>query len=610
MTQLSEISNAASPSSSVRGAARQTKTMNLGRAHRNSEYSQALTEQIEYAFNELTRKEEDLKVAAHVGQELLDKYERSLDEIERLESIVKEAQSTTKKAEESYKSLRRDHDHLLAVHSNLELSQSELVAELASAKESNKSARTRSSSIADRADADMKQLENELEEANSKVSDLNRRLRSSDTQRKHAEEELSQILVKLENAREMEKQLETLRQKRRDYDELYQTNQGLKWDNEQLSNTVHELSAAFSRLRAQYEEVDDLYEAAQEEVIRLKADSRQTTPAKSILHASDQLSDTASSSSSSSHRRSVSQPQLMTQVSSRSLAAQMADASDSSDSSDDDGDDESLDNRSEIDPVTAANTAANAAIGTGTSTSTDAHTEPTKPAKKSLFQRFFGGSSSGSASGSDSKSGISERTQRELANAEKERLASHDSGEFDVTNFHPADEHGGRRRAGGTGRKQVSDHPLDGRELKSEEPKHYRNADREFFKLTALSIKVNMKNQFEDVTTIGVNQLYDKAQKYGIVFHEYASFIQKEFNLALIELRTMRNSTFFQNERTASRDEHSKMLEKRHTSSRERRKVQTSKTHGDLTQYGRNIAANQHRFNASDHHVENRFRRK
>jgi len=470
----------------------------------------ALSEEIEQAYATLSQREEDIRLATQLGSHLLYKVDESIDSICKLEDRIREQDEQLEKAKEDKRQLeRQEKRHLVAIE--------ELEQQLSDANKQLKHTRSVLERLKEEKGAQDDELITSLETQIRELQEQNANLSADQAklvkELKQERETNDNLLKDLDDYREKMKQFEALqstvgnlRKKLAGYEQMRARNEELEWEHKHILMQLRELTEENERLNNDnFQKDSDLLQLSQ---------SQESTP---------------HSSRSGGVERS---PSIAEELGLTPPAAPSSKSPDSKPS----------------------------------------------PVKKGLFG-FLRSKKVPDVKEEDT---LSENSQGDSHNRRRSSTIAYgttgdesfDSGMF----CEDSEEKGGMGpgrvygtgRAGGSqdplsgsgggseivsgDREAVSSHPLvddAGRPMNSvdEYGRRFHDANKEFFCLTALAIKLNTGDILDSVSTVSNKQMYQKALEQKVPFHKYAAFIEREITHAYIE-RVYNPDQFASNERT------------------------------------------------------------
>lgn len=474
----------------------ETRTLTL----KDSNMTAFLTEQVEAAYNELKKKEEDLRVAAELGQHLLDKVAEGVNHISELEEKIHEGRAVLDKNKEEKRVMERAEKRLRMQLEDLEQVNTELSQEVAKLKSIMDTMNTKQDGSPDdsqleRLKRDLMELQEKLDKAYADNARLSKSLHSEQGAHQDAINELAIRRKQAEDAAKREELLKKLQAEARNFAEL----------KSKVDELERERRNMFKAVRDSEEEREYLRQALDERERVLKE-----------LQGGDPNAFSSPFGDTTTPNRNVKTRPAR----SPSLADDMNEAADEKPAEKSGG---------LVKRLLTALTGSGSSNGTAAAAAADPSAKesknPLSPRGSQLFPPIkegfsedeeagghYGGQESGAYGGADSYSSPSVS-----ASSSRQSLR------------------------GSASRESVNEHPLDGRELVKppnaydEHGNPYHDANKEFFYLTALSVKLNMGEMLDSVETVSTRQLYERAIAEKIPFHKYANWLEKQITHAYIE---------------------------------------------------------------------------
>lgn len=445
-----------------------------------------LQNQVEYLHNEISRKEEDLKLSAEIGQQLLSKVEDGVAEIEDLQERLKEEERQREKAFEGKTVAEKKVVRMRIAIEDLELEREELEKEMSTLKNELMQAKVKAKdgSETDTASVELMTQLDKLKEENEKLSKEAQKHHKWLRERKEESDDLNEQVVSLSarisELEKLEKELEELKKTSLSVRSLKEKCEELDWENRELNLALREMSVEYEHLKA-----DSFLEQLQNELDELK-------------NFVEEL-----------HNRGVIPADLLSQLPSSPQSV----------------------------PATPEHPSPSPALMLKSPSLAD------------------------ELQGIDEEDGVA-RDDGVQRNLNSEFTPSSSTSSFATDTSDIQSEESKRRTPGGGLRRRpwelASDHPLDGEvneEEEEEDPtKHYDDKAKEFFFLTALSIKINQGDRLEDVQTISTKQLYRKAAIQKVPFHKFHVWLSREIVHAYIGRIYEKDQDVASNERSQSQE--------------------------------------------------------
>lgn len=233
-----------------------------------------MQKQIEHAFGELAQKEEDLRLAAEIGQHLLERVETTMTEVNDLKTDLATSNAELAKIKEEKSEWVRRERKLGVDIQDLEDQRRYTEAELRAAQEALREVREeRGASSADGAELGdalrrLTALEKDHTELQRQYRTVGAQLEETKAAHRDDAGELEAARRELERLHGVESTAARLEREMADYREVKRAKQELEWDADHMNQALRETSAAYEQMQRDFAKLEAILEDARNELRR------------------------------------------------------------------------------------------------------------------------------------------------------------------------------------------------------------------------------------------------------------------------------------------------------------------------------------------------------